>query len=337
MWETTRRRLLPLLEWALNEGSAGLSYICEVCEARPELLAGQEREIAGALARLAEWDAAALHRDAERFARVYSPVGILPPDQYLAQVVQLTRGCSFNTCTYCTFYRDIPFHIRTPEEMQQHLVDVDAFLGRGTYLRRSLFLGDANALVSPMPKLEALLQLVREHYGDRIDRFDGMHAFLDGFSGARKSAEEFTRLRELGLQQVSVGLESGHDPLLRWLQKPGTADEAGQAIQSMKEAGLQVSLIVLLGAGGTTFKEGHQRDTATLLSALPLGKQDIVYFSEFVDQPGAPYGVVARQDGVEPLDAEGMVQQRTAIAGGIPPHAEGGPRTAVYDIREFTY
>ena len=337
MWEAIRGRLLPLLDQMLEEESPGLRFVCEACEVPPESPAGQEEEIAGALKRLAGWDVSALRRDAERFAGVYSPVGILPPDQYLAQVVQLTRGCSFNTCTFCTFYRDIPFHIRTPDELRRHLEEVDAFLGRGTLLRRSLFLGDANALVVPMPTLEPLLRVIRDHFGDEIDRFDGMHAFLDGFSGAKKSATDFQRLRELGLKQVCVGLESGHDPLLQWLQKPGTSDEAGAAIRAMKEAGLQVSVIVLLGAGGTTFDEGHRRDTAALLSTLPLEGMDIVYFSEFVDQPGAPYGAVARHDHIEPLDAEGMLRQQAAILAELSSRPAGGPRTAVYDIREFTY
>ena len=290
-----------------------------------------------ALGRLAGWDGAALQRDARRFAEIYTPVGILPPDQYLAQVVQLTHGCSFNTCTFCTFYRDIPFRIRTVEELRTHLAEVDAFLGRGALLRRSLFLGDANALVVPMSKLGPLVETVRDHYQDELDRFQGMHAFLDGFSGAKKDVADYQYLRDLGLTRVSVGMESGHDPLLAWLRKPGSAREVAEAARTMKAAGLQIALIALIGAGGQRFAEVHARDTAALLAGLPLDDRDIVYFSEYVDQPGAPYGVVAEEEGIVSLDRSAREAQRMEIAAGLTPHSAGGPRTGVYDIREFTY
>jgi len=109
------------------------------------------------------------------------------------------------------------------------------------------------------------------------------------------------------------------------------------AVRQMKDAGLQVSVIVLLGAGGTRFADAHAEDTAALLAALPLDDDDLIYFSEFVDQPNAPYGAVAREEEVEPLDEEGMGRQRDRISSALRPHARGGPRTAVYDIREFTY
>ena len=54
--------------------------------------------------------AAAFHQqryqqDVQTYQQVYQPVGILPPDQYMAVVLQATEGCSFNTCTFCNFYR----------------------------------------------------------------------------------------------------------------------------------------------------------------------------------------------------------------------------------------
>jgi radical SAM superfamily enzyme YgiQ (UPF0313 family) len=335
-WDVLRGRLAPLFEQAARE-PLELGWIPSAGEGPPpEGGAEQARE---ALLRLAGRDGEALRADAADFARVYTPVGILPPDQYLAQVVQLTTGCSFNTCTFCTFYRDIPFRIRTPAELRTHLEEVDRLLGRGSRLRRSLFLGDANALVVPVPRLLELFEVVTDHYRERLagGSLDGLHAFLDGFSGARRSADDFRALRERGLRRVTVGLESGHDPLLAWLRKPGASGDVRAAVGAMKEAGLSVALVVLIGAGGRRFAAGHERDTAQLLAALPLEDRDLVYFSEFVALPGSRYGVLAASEEVEPLDREEMQAQRKRIEAAVRPRARGGPRTAVYDIREFTY
>ena len=340
LWNSTRERLKPLLDRVDPRGLPGLAY-------HDEGPPSSESDLIDALNMLAEWDVEALRRDADRFASIYSPVGILPPDQYMAQVVQMTHGCSFNTCTFCTFYRDIPFRIKSSDELREHLEEVDRYLGRGTSLRHSIFLGDANALVVPIEKLEPLLEIVADHYSDRLttpkrttdsDRaFNGMHAFLDGFSGAKKSAEDYNRLRELGLRRVTVGLESGHDPLLEWLHKPGSSADAVRSVEALKEGGVQVCLVVLIGAGGETFSRGHIQDTKTLLAEMPVDSEDIIYFSEFVDEAGSPYGVVVKEDGVIPLKREAMERQRCEIASVLSPHSDGGPRTALYDIREFTY
>ena len=110
-----------------------------------------------ALASLTRWDWASLEADRARFQQIYTPVGILPPDQYLALVLQATHGCSHNACTFCTFYQDIPFRIKTPEQFRQHVAAVLDFFGPALAMRRSIFLADANALVAPMGRLRELL------------------------------------------------------------------------------------------------------------------------------------------------------------------------------------
>lgn len=140
----------------------------------------QVREI---VRRAAAFDVAAARSDADRFHCVYKPIGILPPDQYMALVVQLTEGCSFNTCTFCTFYKDRPFHIKTRQELQAHVAAARAFLGDSIHIRRGVFLADANALVVPQPQLVELLDTLNEALGETA----AMFAFLDGFSGGKKA------------------------------------------------------------------------------------------------------------------------------------------------------
>ncbi|MFC1499482.1 radical SAM protein [Candidatus Zixiibacteriota bacterium] len=287
--------------------------------------------------KLAGYDGTALLADADQFSQIYTPVGILPPDQYMALVVQLTHGCQFNSCTFCTLYRDTPFSVTTDEGLHEHLAAIDSFLKAGVHLRRSIFLGDANALTLPMERLVPLIDIVIAHYQGTEPAAGGMHAFLDGFSGAKKSMEEYHYLVKKGLRRTCIGMESGHDPLLQWLNKPGRSTDVVQTVDAMKVAGMQVSLVILLGAGGQEFHEAHVRDTRRLLRELPLDSSDMVYFSRYVDQPGAAYGMIARQEGITALDEAGMEGQHQAIASALQPYREGGPRQGSYDIREFVY
>jgi hypothetical protein len=297
--------------------------------------------------RATRFDSAAARSDAARFAEVYSPIGILPPDQYLALVLQATVGCSFNTCTFCDLYHQ-PFRIKTPEEFRRHLREVRDYLGDSLLLRRrSIFLGAANALAIPMPRLLPLFDIMREELTSspvqrgrpKVPRAVrglgvGVHAFLDAFTGTRKSVEDYRALAERGLRRVYIGLESGHDPLLEFVRKPGHARDAIETVQAIKAAGINVGIIVLIGLGGERFATGHAADTIAVLNQMPLNSGDLLYFSDLVEEPGTPYPIIAIQHGIRALTRSERAAQRDLIRGGLSP---SGVKISNYDVREFVY
>lgn len=278
-----------------------------------------------------QFDASRATEDVQRYYQVYHPVGILPPDQYLALVLQMTEGCAFNTCTFCDFYKDRPFHIKTPDELRHHARSVRQFLGEGLSLRRSIFLGDANALVVPMKKLLPLLDVIHDEYD--VEACGGLHAFLDGFSGTKKTVSDYEILRQRGLRRVSIGMESGNANLLAYLQKPGHSSDVIEAVQTMKAAGMNVNVIVLLGAGGHHYAEGHIRDTIAALNQMSLGKGDLLYFSELIISDQLAYASDATRDALQPLSAAECQAQGAAIRAGL----TVGVQISRYDIREFIY
>jgi len=288
------------------------------------------------LCRAAAFDHTQSLADAEGFQQVYKPIGILPPDRYMSIVLQVTEGCSFNTCTFCTFYKDRPFRIKSPREFRAHSAAVRDYLGAGISLRRTIFLGDANALVIPMARLLPLIDVVHQEFD--VSASGGIYAFLDGFSGEKKSSEDYAVLADQGLTRVYIGLESGHDALLSFLKKPGTAADSVAAVRAMKEGGIAVGVIILLGAGGRQFSQEHVTDTARVLNVMDLGADDIVYFSEMITSEGMPYAQDALNAGLVPLTHPECTAQQEAIEARLIFRKEQGlPRTSRYDIREFIY
>ncbi|MDQ7820400.1 MAG: radical SAM protein [Armatimonadota bacterium] len=287
------------------------------------------------VAAAAAFDASAARRDAARFQAVYRPVGILPPDQYLAVVVQVTEGCHWNRCTFCTFYRSVPFHIKTPDELRAHLEGVRQFFGEGLSLRRAIFLGEANALVLPTSDLAERLDLIRSRLSD--DGTRPVVSFLDIFTGRKKSAEDYGALRQLGLRRVYLGVETGDDDLLRLLNKPQQARDALDLVRTLKAAGLQVGVIVMAGVGGRRFADSHVDRTLQLLNALPLDEGDLIYLSAFVERPHSDYAAVARARGLEPLTPQQMREQIRRLREGLRFPRLRGPKVARYDIDEFIY
>ena len=295
--------------------------------------------------RAARFDSAAARSDAARFAEVYSPIGILPPDQYLALVLQATVGCSFNTCTFCNLYHQ-PFRIKTPDEFRRHIRAVRDYLGESLLLRRrSIFLGAANALAIPMPRLLPLLDVIAEECAPSLEHRGrigdaarllqpAVGAFLDAFTGARKSIEDYRALAARGLKRVYIGLESGHDPLLEFVRKPGHARDAIETVQAIKAAGINVGIIVLIGLGGERFAVGHVADTVNVLNQMQLAAGDLLYFSDLVEEPKTPYPVLAGQHGIRALTRSERAAQRQALRSSLSP---SDAKISNYDVREFVY
>jgi len=316
-----------------------------------------------ALDRVFDCDLERLDRDRATFNLIYKPVNILPPDQYLALVLQATEGCSYNHCAFCGFYRDRTFRIKRLDEFKQHIRDVRSFFGGAISNRKSIFLADANALIIPQAQLLPIFDAinaefalhprkVRGVYDPRgLDRdalktweaqhpihFDGIYSFIDAFATRRKSAREFEELAERGLRRVYIGLESGDAELLKFLGKPNTPDDVRQLVCHVKAGGVAVGLVILAGAGGERYAEQHVKHTAELINAMPLDSDDLVYFSELVDYPGSEYSARAVEAGIRPLSIEEIEHQMAQMRAGFQfGNRERSPKVSYYDIREFIY
>ncbi len=228
-------------------------------------------EARGPLAEVLRCDGSVLEKDARRFREIYGTVPILPPDQYGAVYLQATVGCRTNLCTFCSLYRDRSFQVRSLAEFRDHIQEATDFLGRDIERRRSVFLGDANAMAVPMNLLRSMVEEVRSALPDR-----DIHAFSDA---ALHRVARSDDLRELRLARITFGLETAHLPLLRRLRKPGSLAGLLLSVERVKSAGSSVGLTVLVGVGGREFAERHVADTVEVLQRAALGAGDFVYLS----------------------------------------------------------
>lgn len=309
----------------------------------------------GLLGPITRYDYARLEAERRQFNHLYAPVGILPPDQYMGLVLQMTVGCSYNRCTFCNFYQAQHFSAKSPDELRRHIGGILRFFGDSATLRRSVFLADGNALVIPQRKLMERIAVVHEFFefvppeieGRRgrsewrkahAGAFEGMYAFLDGISTLKKSVADFEELRNHHLRRVYIGLESGDDDLLRFIRKPGNSASMVEAVRTIKAAGLSIGVIAMVGVGGDRYAEQHVRRTVEAVNAMDLGEGDMLYLSDFVSHPGLPYERLARDRGIRELTFDEVKEQRKAIRGGLSWSDPGHPpKVARYDIREFIY
>lgn len=227
----------------------------------------------------------------QAFQKVYGSISILPPDAYLSTIIQVTKGCSYNRCRFCSLYHGIPFSIRSKEELAHHVLQVKKFLGQRAILHHKIFLADANALIAPTAILLEALKLKEQHFGKKMTA-----TFADLLHTLRKDKDDLVKLYRMGLQEVAIGMESGSPELLALLNKPWDFSASIAFIQRLKEVGMKLRLIFLLGVGGKEKEEGHLKKSKALIEQLPLKKEDILYFSPYIPPPESRIPSLPRQE-----------------------------------------
>jgi len=184
-----------------------------------------------------------------------------PPSEAESLLVRVTRGCTWNKCTFCSMYKSIPFERRPLAEIEDDIVSVRDCCRE---LARSVFIGDSNSLVIPAGDFVRILRLLYESF-PRIGRVTS-YARLKTLE--KKPLDDLKRLRAAGLTRLHAGLETGNAQLLQRVKKGCTPPEAVTAGIKAGEAGFELSLYVLLGLGGETGSPEHAADTAEVLNRI---------------------------------------------------------------------
>ena len=180
-----------------------------------------------------------------------------PPSEAESLILQATIGCSFNECSFCGMYRDKRFRVRKLDELCEEIDWAARELGDV----QKVFLADGDALVAKASFLAALLEKLREAF----PRLRRVSCYASPQALAVRSIEEMTTLRELGLTLYYLGIESGHDTVLERLVK---GVDAAEMIRVAGEAGVKLSTMILLGAGGRELSEDHARESARVVNAI---------------------------------------------------------------------
>jgi hypothetical protein len=129
---------------------------------------------------------------------------------------------------------------------------------------RTVFLQDANPLLTKPDDLVAIVEGVRE----RFPEVDRITAYARSHTLARRSVADLTRIREAGLDRIHVGFESGNDEVLELVSKGTTRDEQIRGGQRAKQAGFELSEYFMPGLGGQALTDAHADDSASALVAI---------------------------------------------------------------------
>ncbi|MHC4939791.1 MAG: radical SAM protein [Planctomycetota bacterium] len=235
-----------------------------------------------------------------------------PPSEANSYILQATIGCSWNHCTYCDMYRAKKFRVR---ELEESLVDIEE--AKRAYGDRvdKVFVADGDALILDLDHWTAILDALAEAF----PRLRRVSAYATAMNLIEKSPEELARLRELGLSLLYIGPESGDDVTLKKIAKGATAADHVEAARKAHAAGMKLSAIFLLGAGGITRSEEHAKASAKLASDMDPRFVSLLTLTVI---PGTPIGKQLERGDFELPEIPGLLRElRTFIAEAKPTDA----------------
>ena len=228
---------------------------------------------------------------------------IRPPSEAKSLLVRTTRNCPWNKCAFCHTYRGTKFELRSVEEIKGDIRKVREIAGRISDLSykcgaggrvseailnllysqpqyyndtfrsvaawlyfggQSVFLQDANSIIMKTDDLVEVLSFIKENFSS----VESITSYCRSKTAARKSVEELRMMKEAGLTRIHIGMESGHDPLLRFIRKGVTAADHVEGGRRIVEAGISLCEYVMPGLGGVRWSKEHAEASARVINEI---------------------------------------------------------------------
>lgn len=210
----------------------------------------------------------------DHFSMDYDFPPYRPPSEANSALIRASRGCPWNRCLFCTMYKDLKFTLRTLEEVKKD-IDVAAEIYKGA---KSVFIADSDSLV--MKNIHEIARHIQQRFPDaqRITSYARAKTLM------KLGVERLRKIKEAGLTRVHVGLESGDMETLKLMQKGVTPEELISGGRAAREAGLELSFYVLVGAGGKDRLKEHAVESARICNEV---NPDFIRLRTLVVQRGS--------------------------------------------------
>ncbi len=213
-------------------------------------------------------------------------------------LLEVTRGCTHNKCKFCTMYKGINFGLAPMEEIEEDLRELAETVPHA----RTIQLLSANPLVLSYDKLVPILEMVNR-YLPEIE-----HIYTAGrVSDVRnKTVEQLRALKDLGMNEISLGTESGDDWTLDRVNKGYHAEDIIEQCAKLSEAGIKFWHTFLNGAAGRSHSRDHAINSAKIFNQtkpMLVGTGGLTLF------PGTPLRDEARTGEFDPLTEREMLEE----------------------------
>ena len=207
----------------------------------------------------------------------YTGTTFRPPVEHDSLLLQVTVGCAHNECTFCSMYRDVDFEI---ESLQQ--IESDLKKAKKMYRDvKRVFLLNGDAFVLSARRLKDIAKLIIEYFPE-VEVIT-MYASVQNIKD--KTDEELRELKEdYRIDDLYVGLETGHPQALESIKKGHTVEDAVRELNRLNNAGIKHISLLMLGTAGHGQGMIAAKHTADLLNSI---SPKAIWFGTLAIYPGS--------------------------------------------------
>lgn len=218
-------------------------------------------------------------------------------------LLQITQGCTHNSCKFCTMYRDVDFALQPMEWIEEDLKEI----AQAYPDSRTIQLLSANPLCMSYDKLAPIFEMINKY----LPKMEYIYAATRVTDIRNKTVSELKKLKEIGLREISLGIESGDDWTLDRVNKGYHAEDIIEQCNKLKEAGIDFWMTFLNGVAGKEHSMEHAVHSAEIFSKcepMLVGTGGLTLF------PGTPLLEEAERGEFTPLsEKEMLIELKTFV------------------------
>ena len=173
-------------------------------------------------------------------------------------LLQITQGCTHNSCKFCTMYKGVPFKMQPMEWIEEDLRELAACVPDA----KTIQLLSANPLCMTYDKLAPILKMINKY----LPKMEHIYAATRVTDLRNKTVEQWKSLKDMGLNEISLGVESGDDWTLERINKGYHAADILEQCAKLDEAGVAYWMTFLNGVAGREHSREHAVHSAGIFS-----------------------------------------------------------------------
>ncbi|MEY8391143.1 radical SAM protein [Lachnospiraceae bacterium] len=183
-----------------------------------------------------------------------------PPYEAHSVIIQVTSGCTYNKCRFCSLYKKECFRISSMDEFEDDLAEIKKWQ---PYARRIFWTG-ANPFALNYEHLKLRALTVRDY----LIKCQTMAMFASIRDIKNKEVWQLRKLRAMGINGLSIGVESGDDETLALANKGYTSSDILEQCRKLDEAGIEYYFVYMTGLAGKEGGYQNARNSAELFNQL---------------------------------------------------------------------
>ena len=169
-----------------------------------------------------------------------------PPIEAYTLLLPVTEGCSHNRCRFCNMYKDVKFRILGDNEIENWLEEIRRVNGAICDEIDRIYLVGADPFAISSKKLENVIALIKKYLPNI--KVVTMYAAIRNIMS--KTDEQLEKLKNLGVNDLYVGIESGLDDVLIYHNKGNSVDDIREQCGRLNRIGIRHFDMLMPGAAG---------------------------------------------------------------------------------------